>query len=301
MKQRSSLLLGTLILLAGVLSGCGRGVLAPAGPIGQAERTILLNSLAIMLAIVVPTILCTLAVAWWYRASNARATYAPHWAESGRLELLVWSIPALVVLFLGSIAWTSSHELDPAKPLRSNVRPLEVEVVALDWKWLFIYPNQHIASVNRLVTPVGTPVHFRLTASSVFNVFFVPQLGSEIYAMNGMATELYLAANRAGTFLGIAAHFNGDGFSDMTFDAQAMSADDFSRWVASVQEDGPMLDETAYRALLPQTSHVAPYTYRGVAPGLFDEIVSQHLPPGEGPLVATRVNQPNELASTRAR
>jgi cytochrome o ubiquinol oxidase subunit 2 len=254
-----------------------------------------------MLAIVVPTILCTLAFAWWYRASNARATYAPHWAESGRLELLVWSIPALVVLFLGSIAWTASHELDPAKPLRSNVQPLEVEVVALDWKWLFIYPNQRIASVNRLVTPVGTPVHFRLTASSVLNVFFVPQLGSEIYAMNGMATELYLAADHAGTFLGVAAHFNGDGFSDMTFDTQAMSAEDFSRWVASVQANGPTLDETAYRGLLPQTSHVAPHTYRNVTPGLFDAIVSQHLPPGEGPRVAARVDERIELTTPRAR
>jgi cytochrome o ubiquinol oxidase subunit 2 len=171
MKQRPALLLVTLIPLAGVLSGCGHGVLDPAGPVGHAERTILLNSVAIMLAIVVPTILCTLGFAWWYRASNARATYAPHWAESGRLELLVWSIPALVVLFLGSIAWTSSHDLDPARPLRSNVKSLEVEVVALDWKWLFIYPDQHVASVNRLVTPVGTPVHFRLTASSVLTSF----------------------------------------------------------------------------------------------------------------------------------
>jgi cytochrome o ubiquinol oxidase subunit 2 len=301
MKRTSARLLGILLPLCGLLSGCERGVLDPAGPIGNSERTILLDSVAIMLAIVVPTILCTLAVAWWYRASNARATYAPHWAESGRLELLVWSIPALVVLFLGSIAWISSHELDPAKPLASKVKPLEVEVVALDWKWLFIYPDQHIASINRLVTPVSTPVHFRLTASSVFNVFFVPQLGSEIYAMNGMATELYLAADRAGTFLGVAAHFNGDGFSDMTFDTQAMSAEDFSRWVESVQTDGPTLDEAAYRALLPQTSHVAPYTYRSVTPGLFDEIVSQHLPPGEGPSLAGRVDEPAKLANAQAR
>jgi cytochrome o ubiquinol oxidase subunit 2 len=306
MKPGSARLLGILIPLCGVLSGCERGVLDPAGPIGNSERTILLDSVVIMLAIVVPTILCTLAVAWWYRASNARATYAPHWAESGRLELLVWSIPALVVLFLGSIAWISSHELDPAKPLRPNMKPLEVEVVALDWKWLFIYPNQRIASINRLVTPVGTPVHFRLTSSSVFNVFWVPQLGSEIYAMNGMATELYLAADRAGTFLGVAAHFNGDGFSDMTFDTQAMSGEEFSRWVASVQAVGPTLDETAYHALLHQTSHVAPYTYRSVTPRLFGEIVSQHLPPGEGPrtaggvdesIEAHRVGEPIELTN----
>src|SRR5258706_14802553 len=145
-----------LVIIA--LSGCDRGVLDPAGPVGENERVILLDSLVIMLAIVVPTILSLLGFAWWYRATNARAVYAPHFADSGRLELIVWSIPALVVLFVGSIAWISAHDLDPAKPLSSKAKPLEVEVVALDWKWLFIYPDQRVASVNRLVTPVGTPM-----------------------------------------------------------------------------------------------------------------------------------------------
>jgi cytochrome o ubiquinol oxidase subunit 2 len=294
-------LLSVPVLVMAALSGCDRGVLDPAGPVSDAERVILFDALAIMLAIVVPTILCILAFAWWYRATNTRAVYAPQWAYSGRLELLVWSVPALVVLFLGGIAWIGSHELDPAQPLSSNAKPLEVEVVALDWKWLFIYPDHRIASVNHLVTPVGTPVHFRLTSASVLNVFFVPQLGSMIYAMNGMVTELNLAADRPGTFLGLAAHFNGDGFPDMTFDAQAVAAEDFSRWVTLAQTNGPTLDEAGYRALLSQSSNVSPYTYRSITPGLFDQIASRHLPPGEGPRVTQRGGQAVELADSRAR
>jgi cytochrome o ubiquinol oxidase subunit 2 len=227
-----------LVLASAALSGCDQGVLDPAGAVGGAERVILLDSLVIMLAIVLPTILCTLVFGWWFRATNTRAGYAPHWAHSGRLELIVWSIPVLVVLFLGGIAWYGSHDLDPAKPLISERKPLEVEAVALDWKWLFIYPDQQIASVNQLMIPVGTPVHFRLTSASVMNVFFVPQLGSEIYAMNGMITELNLQADRRGTFLGLAAHFNGDGFSDMTFDARSASPEEFFRWVTVARNRG---------------------------------------------------------------
>src|SRR5579859_6592038 len=231
-------LIGALAVVLASLSGCERGVLDPAGPVSGAERVIMLDAVAIMLAIVVPTILCTLAFAWWYRATNRRARYSPHWAYSGRLELLVWSIPALVIVFLGGIAWIGSHDLDPAKPLSSRREPLEVQVVALDWKWLFMYPEQHIASVNRLVTPVGVPVHFRLTSASVMNVFFVPQLCSEIYAMYGMVTELNLQADRSGTFYGLAAQVNGDGFADMHFETSAVSPQDFSEWVSVAQISG---------------------------------------------------------------
>jgi len=290
-----------LLLPCVVLAGCDGaalrpGVLDPAGPVGQAERTILLDSLVIMLGIVVPTILCTLAVAWWYRASNRRAVYAPQWAYSGRLELLVWSIPALVIVFLGGIAWIGSHDLAPTKPLSADRKPLEVQVVALDWKWLFIYPEQHIASLNRLVTPVGTPVHFRLTSASVMNVFFVPELGSEIYAMSGMVTELNLQADRTGAFHGLAAQINGDGFADMTFDTRAVTASEFSEWLATAQANGPTLDDAAYRALLRQSSILRPYTFRNITPNLFEEITSMHLPPGEGP----RVTQANaEIGSMK--
>ena len=277
--------LSALALVSAALSGCERGVLDPAGPVGAGDRVILLDALAIMLVIVVPTILCTLFFAWHYRATNRRATYAPGWAYSGRLEFLVWAIPALVVLFLGGVAWVGSHDLDPAKPLQSHQAPLEVDVVSLNWKWLFIYPAEHIASINHLVLPVGVPVHFRLTSATVMNVFFVPQLGSMIYTMNGMVTELNLEADRAGTYLGLAAHFNGDGFADMHFHTDAVSAQQYAEWITRARATGPVLDEPAYRALLRPSENVPPFTYREVVPSLFEAIASQRLPPGQGPQV----------------
>lgn len=264
------------------LQGC-RGILAPAGPIGGAEKTLLLNSLAIMLAIVIPTILVTLTFAWWFRASNPRARYRPTWAYSGRLELIVWSIPALAIFFLGGVAWISSHELDPAQPLASKAQPIEIDVVALDWKWLFIYPQQGVASINRLVVPTGVPLHLRLTSATVLNVFFVPRLGTMIYTMNGMVAQLNLQADEPGAYPGLAAHFSGDGFSDMHFAVQAVSPAEFSNWGAGTRTHGPVLDDASYRALLRQTRNVKPYTYGSVAPGLFTAILRQKLPPGDGP------------------
>jgi cytochrome o ubiquinol oxidase subunit 2 len=276
-----------------LLEGCSGAILSPAGPVGAAEKTILLNSVAIMLAIVVPTILATLAFAWWFRATNKRARRLPDWAYSGRIELIVWSIPALVVFFLGGIAWLGSHELDPARPLSSSAKPLEVDVVSLDWKWLFIYPDQGVASINRLVAPVGVPLHLRITSATVLNVFFVPRLGSEIYAMNGMASQLNLQADEPGVFPGLAAHFSGDGFSDMNFEVHALPAADFSAWAAATRATGPELDEASYRTLLQQSENVTPYTYRTVQAGLFDAILTQKLPPGDGP----HTGRPNAAVS----
>ena len=164
-----------------MLSGCNEGVLDPKGPVAAAERLILFNSLGIMLAIVIPTILATLGVAFWFRSSNGRARYRPDFAYSGRLELLVWSIPAMTVLLVGGVAWIGSHDLDPRRPIASPTRPVSIQVVSLDWKWLFIYPELGIASVNQLTIPVDTPVSFELTSSGVMNSFFVPQLGGQIY------------------------------------------------------------------------------------------------------------------------
>jgi cytochrome o ubiquinol oxidase subunit 2 len=271
------------VLVALTLGGCQMAVLSPAGPIGEADRTILFDALAIMLAIVVPTILATLAFAWWYRASNTRARRLPNWSYSGRVELIVWSIPALVVFFLGGIAWIGSHLLDPARPLASRTKPLEIQVVSLDWKWLFIYPEQGVASVNDLVAPAGVPLHFQITSASVFNVFFVPRLGSEIYSMYGMTTELNLQADRPGIYHGLSAHFSGDGFSDMAFDLHAVTPAQFSAWATATSAAGPVLDEPAYRKLLMQTQNVKPYTYRAVEHDLYGDIVSQRLPPGDGP------------------
>ena len=260
-------------MIALSLAGCEPGVLSPAGPVGAGDRTILLNSLAIMLAIVLPVIVLTLVFAWWFRAGNARAKYRPDWTYSGRLELLVWSVPALVVIFLAGIAWIGSHQLHPPRPLASKVRPLTVEVVSLDWKWLFVYPEQGVASVNRLVIPAGRPVRFRITSATVMNSFFVPRLGSQIYAMAGMTTELNLQADLPGRYRGISAHYSGRGFPGMTFAADAVPAAGFAQWVARAKADGPVLDGRGYLALLPESENVKPYTYRAVAPGMFDAIV----------------------------
>jgi cytochrome o ubiquinol oxidase subunit 2 len=259
------------------------GILNAQGPVARAERLILVDAAAIMLAVIVPVIIATAAFAWWFRAGNGKATYRPDWAYSGRLELMVWSIPTMVVLFLGGIGWVSSHDLDPYRPLAGTATPIEVEVVSLDWKWLFIYPDLGIASVNRLVAPAGVPVHFRLTSATVMNSFFVPQLGSQIYTMSGMTTQLSLEADRPGTYQGLSAQFSGDGFSDMHFDVEAMPAAGFDAWVAGARAAGPALDEAGYAALARESKAVGPFTYRSVTPGLFEKIVELKAPPAEEP------------------
>jgi cytochrome o ubiquinol oxidase subunit 2 len=260
------------------LAGCG-GVLDPQGPIGASQKLILIDSLAIMLAIVVPTILATLAFAWWFRASNRRATYRPDWAFSGQLELIVWAIPALVITFLGGIAWFGSQALDPFRPIPSAAKPVEIEVVSLNWKWLFIYPEEGVAAVNQLVVPVGVPVHFRLTSSGVMNSFFVPQLGSQIYTMAGMTSQLYLQADRVGAYNGLSAQYSGDGFADMRFVVRAVPADDYAKWIADTKTGGPTLDKAAYAELAKPSTNVKPATYSSVEAGLFDVIVNQFTSP----------------------
>jgi len=270
-------------LLALAVAGCDPLVLEPHGQIGRADRIILVDSMAIMLAIVVPTILAIFAFAWWYRASNSRARYLPDWAYSGRIELLVWSVPLLTIMLLGGVSWLGAHQLDPARKLVSGTKSLEVEGVSLDWKWLFIYPNQGIASVNQLVIPAATPIHFSLTSASVMNVFFIPQLGSMIYTMNGMRTQLNLDADAPGIFRGQSSHFSGDGFSDMHFDVLAVPPDQFRAWVAAAHGHGPTLDAGSYATLSRQSMNVAPFIYGAADGSLFEDIVAQKLPPGLGP------------------
>jgi cytochrome o ubiquinol oxidase subunit II len=251
------------------------GVLDPKGPIASAERLLLINSTAIMLVVVVPVILATLAFAWWYRSSNPRASRSPDVAYEGRIEFVLWSIPALTVILLGGVIWISSHQLDPRAPIPADADPLRVDVVALDWKWLFIYPDQNIAAVNQLVIPAGTPVNFRLTSATVMNSFFVPQLGSQIYTMGGMTTHLNLLADAPGEFPGFSANFSGDGFARMRFMAKAVPAGDFDGWVAQARGAGSALDAAAYAELAKPSQAVPPTTYRSVAPLLFERIVDQ--------------------------
>jgi cytochrome o ubiquinol oxidase subunit 2 len=278
-----------------VLTACQPAVLDPQGPIGIADKTILIDSLTIMLAIVVPTVAATLGFAWWFRASNTRAIYWPDFEYSGRIELIVWSIPLLTVILLGGVAWIGSHDLDPAKPLTSNTPPLEIQGVSLDWKWLFIYPNQHVASVNQLVVPAGVPIHFSLTSASVMNAFFIPQLGSMIYTMNGMTMQLNLQADAPGTFRGLSSHFSGDGFSDMHFDVHAVSPEQFAAWIERTRNTGPTLDPASYAELARQSMNISPFTFRAADPALFQQIVTQQVPPGPGP----RTGRPHPSVSPR--
>jgi cytochrome o ubiquinol oxidase subunit II len=299
------------------LTGCQPSVLDPAGPVGAAEKMILIDSLVIMLAIVVPTVAAIFAFAWWFRASNKRAVYRPGFVYSGEIELLVWSIPLLVITLLGGVAWISSHDLDPAVPLASQtpqaqspaqaqgqaaalaqvqVAPLEVQGVSLDWKWLFIYPAQGVASINQLVLPAGVPVHFSLTSASVLNTFFVPQLGSMIYTMNGMRTQLNLRADRQGTFHGQSSHYSGDGFSDMHFDVHAVTPEEFASWAATARDSGRLLDDASYAALENQSIAPEPIVFRLADPALFNKIVTQIIPPGPGPTTG----RPNVEVSPRS-
>jgi cytochrome o ubiquinol oxidase subunit 2 len=274
-------LMKACVALLFVESACASsGVLDPHGPVGAAERTILFNATAIMLAVIVPVILGTGLFAWWFRAGNRKAHRRPEWSYAGRIEFVVWAIPALVVLFLGGIGWISSHDLDPKARLHAGAAPIEIEVVSLDWKWLFIYPGLGIASVNRLVAPVGTPLHFRLTSAGVMNSFFVPQLGSQIYTMAGMATELNLQADDPGTFPGLSAQFSGDGFSDMRFDVAAVTAQAFAQWTEQVRAHGGSLDVQQYAALTRPSQKDSPRTFGAVSPRLFEAIVAS---PGAAP------------------
>src|SRR5216684_5889513 len=264
-----------LLFCAPALCGCTEGVLDPKGPIAEAERLLMTNSLAIMLVVVVPVIVATLAFAWWYRASNPRATRSLDLAYEGRIEFVTWSIPALIVILLGGVSWIGSHQLDPRAPIAANAPPLLVDVVALDWKWLFVYPNQGIATVNQLVVPVGTPVQFRLTSATVMNSFFIPQLGSQIYTMGGMTTHLNLLADKPGEYPGFSANFSGNGFAEMRFIAKAVPAGDFNAWVTQVRGTGSALDDAAYAELVKPSEAVPPRTYRSVEPNMFERIIEE--------------------------
>ena len=289
--RHSVLRLLAVVCAAALLASCGQqGVLDPQGPIAAAQLLLLINATEIMLVIVVPVILASVGWSWWYRASNARARRREDLAYEGRIDFVTWAIPLLTVTLLGMVNWVSSHDLDPRKPIAANAKPLEVDVVALDWKWLFIYPEQGIASLNQLVIPVGTPLQFRLTSATVMSSFLVPQLGSQIYTMPGMTTQLNLLADRPGEFPGISSNFNGNGFADMRFIAKAVPAADFAGWVAQVRGSGPALDIPAYAALAKPSQAVPPTTWSSVDPNLFDHIIEQTM---MGPVEQTMMGPEN--------
>ena len=263
-------------LTAAALSGCHMAVMDPKGPIGSQEKDLIILAVLLMLIPVVPVIIMTLWFSWRYRASNTQATYAPDFEHSNRIEAVVWAIPTLIIFALGAVTWVSTHQLDPRRALpvqAAAVKPVEVEVVSLDWKWLFIYPDYGVASVNEMALPVGTPVHFKLTSATVMNSFFIPQLGSQIYTMTGMETQLSLRADNPGTYDGISANYSGSGFAGMKFAAIATDQKGFDAWIAKAKASSAKLDAAAYQTLsqrgLGQTGY-----YAVVDPTLFHQILN---------------------------
>jgi cytochrome o ubiquinol oxidase subunit 2 len=265
-----------------------QGILDPQGPIAAAERLILINATAIMLVVVVPVIVLTLFFAWRYRASNTHARYAPDWGYSGQVELVVWSVPAMVVILLAGVGWISAHQLDPAREIAAAAAPLRVDVVSLDWKWLFIYPDLGVASVDELVLPTNTPVEFTLTSATVMTAFFIPQLGSQIYTMPRMQSHLNLLASHVGDFAGQAAHFSGDGFSRMRFLVHAVTPADFARWSGQVRASAAALDAAAYARLARPGVLDHPQTLHAVDVNLFDRITHGTQGTADAPAAAPR-------------
>jgi len=270
----------TLLLTAlgsALMSGCNLELLTPKGSVGEQEKSLILISLFVMLMVVIPVIVLTLWFAWRYRETNTRATYAPKWAHSTRIEIVVWIIPCVSVACLAVLIWHTTHKLDPYRPLESQVKPVQIDVIALNWKWLFIYPEYGVASLNQLAIPVGTPINFRLTAESMMNSFFIPQLGSMVYAMSGMQTRLHLIADAPGVYLGQSAAYSGPGFSDMHFKTLATSRKEFEAWIQAARASSQALDMKTYR-MLEQPSSKDPVTlYAAVAPKLFDRAVDKYM------------------------
>lgn len=281
MNKRSlaSVLRWTSASLAIFLGGCNLEVLDPAGSVGVKETRLIYISLILMLIVVIPVIVLTLWFAWRYRSTNTKATYAPKWAHSTAIEVVVWAIPCVIIAILGTITWRTSHTLDPYQPLpeEANTKPLVIQAVSLDWKWLFIYPEQGVASVNELAIPTNVPVRFEITSDSVMNSFFIPRLGSQIYAMAGMETKVNLIANQEGTYPGLSANYSGAGFSDMHFDAIATSQQGFDDWIKKAKASSSTLDDASFHTLTTPSEKVPVSYYATVTPGLFGKIINQYM------------------------
>jgi cytochrome o ubiquinol oxidase subunit 2 len=267
------------------LSGCESVVLHPFGAIAMQQGHLIIVSTVLMLLIVIPVLAMTLAFAWRYRASNSKAIYRPDWDHSTSLELLIWSAPLLIIIALGAVTWINTHTLDPYRPLQAlkapaadataGATPLVVEVVALDWKWLFIYPEQGIASVNELVAPVNVPIRFEITASSVMNSFYIPALAGQIYAMPGMQTELNAVINHAGIYEGFSANYSGAGFSGMHFKFHALAQADFDAWLQATRGGGSTLSKSDYLRLALPSEREPVHRYGGVDADLYAAILNQ--------------------------
>lgn len=289
-KLRGPAWLAAAAAVAG-LAGCGKTVvLNPAGDIAAQQGDLVVTATLLMLIVIVPVILLTLLFAWKYRQGNADAKYDPDWHHSTVLELVIWTVPLMIIIALGALTWIATHKLDPYRPLdridaqralAADARPLEVEVVAMDWKWLFFYPEQGIATVNELAAPVDRPIRFKLTATSTMNAFYVPDLAGMIYAMPGMQTELNAVINKPGVFHGLASHYSGAGFSGMTFKFHGLSNEEFEQWVAKAKSEGKALTRDTYLNLVKPSERNPVERFATVDEGLYDKVLNRCVEEGK--------------------
>jgi cytochrome o ubiquinol oxidase subunit II len=287
-KKSYRLFLVVLMLIP--LAGCDWVVMAPSGDIAMQQRDLILVSTGLMLLIIVPVLFLTLWFAWRYRHANVTAKYDPEWHHSMRLEVIIWAAPLAIIIALGAVTWISTHKLDPYRPLDrldaeraipAGVKPINVEVVALDWKWLFFYPDQGIATVNEMAAPVDVPINFKITASSVMNSFYIPALAGQVYAMPGMQTKLHAVINKPGDYEGISANFSGPGFSHMRFKFRGVDQAGFDQWVATVKEKGTALNTDTYLKLEKPSQKEPVRYYASADKDLFQRILNMCAAPGK--------------------
>ncbi|MEG3114869.1 ubiquinol oxidase subunit II [Salinicola sp. 4072] len=260
-----------------LLSGCGSALMDPTGEIGQGLKSLIVTAFGLMLIVVIPVIVMTILFAWKYRGTNLAAKYTPNWEHSNIIEIFVWAIPCVIIFFLAILTWQTSHSYDPHKPIASEDETMTIDAISLDWKWLFIYPDEGIATVNELAIPVDTPVHFRVTSGTVMNSFMIPTLGSQIYAMAGMDNDVYLEGNEIGTFRGRSTQYSGEGFSEMLFDTHVTSDADFQAWVDKIKQspNTMMFPEDYEQIAEPSIAHPVEY-FSQVSPDFYGDLINSY-------------------------
>jgi cytochrome o ubiquinol oxidase subunit 2 len=279
-KKKYFVFAGLLSLAVTLLGGCSTILLFnPKGPIGESERFLILAAIGLMAIVVIPVFIMAFLFSVRYRASNTASKYMPKWSYSGRIDMVMWGVPIAIIIVLGTLTWHMTHKLDPYKPISSVHKPVNIQAVSLDWKWLFIYPDQNIATVNQLTFPANVPLSFKLTSQTVMTSFFIPQLGSQMYAMGGMQTQLNLLADKPGIYAGHNNQISGNGYANMHFQAHAVSPEEFQAWVAKVRQSPEKLDHQRYEQLIKPNDGYYPVTYfSAVEPDLFLYILRTYDP-----------------------
>lgn len=253
----------------------------PAGDIARRQRDLIVFTILLSLVVIIPVFFMTIMFAWRYREGNKKANYKPNWDHNHMAEAIWWGIPIIIIIVLAIVTWKTSHSLDPYKPLDSDKKPLTVQVISQDWKWLFIYPDQGIATVNHLRIPEKTPINFLITSDSAMNSFWIPRLGGQVYAMAGMQTKLHLIANKTGIYEGVAANITGEGFAGMKFKTTAVSENEFEKWVKEAKTSDKILDNISYIELAKPTKNHPPETYVLADRSVYDTVIMKYMTPAD--------------------